>query len=156
MPSPGAPRSVTGMRIALRPLFRYQLVVDLVAAGLFGLLSFVIELEPGDVIGNIGALVVVTLFSAAFAFRRLQPGVALALAWVAAIAQMALQRSPTTTDFAVFVVLYAVAAYGSGRAYWAGFVSTFVGAATVTGYLICGADRRSSTPRTSSPCSPCC
>ena len=124
------------MRIALRPLFRYQLIVDLVAAGLFGLLSFVIELEPGDVVGNLGALVVVALFSAAFAFRRLQPGVALALAWVAAIAQMALQRSPTTTDFAVFVVLYAVAAYGSRRAYWAGFVSTFVGAATVTGYLI--------------------
>ncbi len=71
------------MRIALRPLLRYQLVVDLVAAGLFGLLSFVIELEPGDVVGNLGALVVVVLFSAAFAFRRLQPGVALALAWVA-------------------------------------------------------------------------
>ena len=136
MPRRHVPRSVTGMRIALRPLLRYQLVVDLVAAGLFGLLSFVIELEPGDVVGNLGALVVVVLFSAAFAFRRLQPGVALALAWVAAVVQMALLRSPTTTDFAVFVVLYAVAAYGSRRAYWAGFLSTFVGAATVTGYLI--------------------
>ncbi|MGC0368518.1 sensor histidine kinase [Microbacterium sp. SLBN-111] len=124
------------MRIALRPLLRYQLVVDLVAAGLFGLFSFVIELEPGDVLGNLGALVVVALFSAAFAFRRLHPGVALLLAWVAAIAQMSFLRSPSPTDVAVFVVLYTAAAYGSRRVYWAGFVSTFVGAVTATVYLI--------------------
>ena len=136
MPRRPTPRNVTRMRIALRPLLRYQLVLDLVAAGLFGLVSFLIELEPGDVVGNLGALVVVVLFSAAFAFRRLQPGVALSLAWVAAIAQMSFQRSPSTTDLAVFAVLYAAAAYGSRRVYWAGFVSTFVGAVTATGYLI--------------------
>lgn len=124
------------MRIALRPLLRYQLIVDLVAAGLFGLLAFVIEITPGDVTGNLGAAAVTVLFAAAFAFRRLQPGVALVLAWVAAIVQMSLLRSPSPTDVAVFVVLYAAAAYGSRRVYWAGFVSTFLGAATATGYLI--------------------
>lgn len=129
------------MRIALRPLLRYQLVVDLVAAGLFGLLSFVIELEPGEVLANLGAVVVVALFSAAFAFRRLHPGLALLLAWVAAVAQMSFQRDPGVVDVATYVVLYTAAAYGSRRVYWAGLASTLLGAAIVTGYLMIRAGR---------------
>ncbi|MFG0227249.1 DUF7134 domain-containing protein, partial [Streptococcus suis] len=86
-------------------------------AGLFGLLSFVIELEPGEVLANLGAVVVVALFSAAFAFRRLHPGLALLLAWVAAVAQMSFQRDPGVVDVATYVVLYTAAAYGSRRVY---------------------------------------
>ncbi|ODT38098.1 MAG: histidine kinase [Microbacterium sp. SCN 71-17] len=129
------------MRIALRPLFRYQLVVDLVAAGLFGLLSFLIELDPGNVLGNVGALVVVALFSAALALRRLQPGAALLLAWIAAIVQMSLQRDPSPVDLVTYAVLYTAAAYGTRRVYWAGFASTVVGAVVVTAYLTVRAGR---------------
>ena len=141
MPTRAVPRSVTGMRIALRPLFRYQLVVDLVAAGLFGLLSFLIELDPGNVLGNVGALVVVALFSAALALRRLQPGAALLLAWIAAIVQMSLQRDPSPVDLVTYAVLYTAAAYGTRRVYWAGFASTVVGAVVVTAYLTVRAGR---------------
>lgn len=141
MPTRAVPRSVTGMRIALRPLFRYQLVVDLVAAGLFGLLSFLIELDPGNVLGNVGALVVVALFSAALALRRLQPGAALLLAWIAAIVQMSLQRDPSPVDLVTYAVLYTAAAYGTRRVYWAGFASTVVGAVVVTAYLTMRAGR---------------
>ncbi|WP_254845537.1 sensor histidine kinase [Microbacterium sp. RURRCA19A] len=129
------------MRIALRPLFRYQLVVDLVAAGLFGLLSFLIELDPGNVLGNVGALVVVALFSTALALRRLQPGAALLLAWIAAIVQMSLQRDPSPVDLVAYAVLYTAAAYGTRRVYWAGFASTVVGAVIVTAYLTVRAGR---------------
>ncbi|SIR80159.1 Signal transduction histidine kinase [Microbacterium sp. RURRCA19A] len=141
MPPRAVPRSVTGMRIALRPLFRYQLVVDLVAAGLFGLLSFLIELDPGNVLGNVGALVVVALFSTALALRRLQPGAALLLAWIAAIVQMSLQRDPSPVDLVAYAVLYTAAAYGTRRVYWAGFASTVVGAVIVTAYLTVRAGR---------------
>jgi signal transduction histidine kinase len=136
------------MRITLRPLHRYQVILDLVAAGLFGLVAFLIEIVPGDVGGNAAALVVVVLFTAAFAFRRLQPGLALLLAWTAAIAQMSLQREPGPTDVVVFLVLYTSAAYGSRRVFWAGFASTFLGAGTATAYLILRGGPGLSTPDT--------
>ena len=129
------------MRIALRPLPRYQLVVDLVAAGLFGLIAFVADVDPADAMRNLAALLVVFLFTAAIALRRLQPGVALLSAWAAAIAQMSFQRDPSLVDIATYFVLYTAAAYGSRRVYWAGFASTFVGAAVVTGYLVVRAGR---------------
>ena len=136
MPSHPAPRTVTRMRITLRPLLRYQLVVDLVAAGLFWLLAIMLEMEPGDLGGNIGALLFVGLLTAAFAFRRLQPGVALTLAWAGALTQMAFLRSPTPTDVVIFAVLYGTAAYGSRSVFWAGFVSSVAGAGAVTLYLV--------------------
>ena len=50
------------------------------------------------------------LFRSAFALRRLHPGVALLLAWVAAVAQMSFQRDPGVVDIATYVVLYTAAA----------------------------------------------
>lgn len=136
MPAVPVPRSVWGMRIALRPLLRYQRTVDLVVAGVFGLFSIVIELGPGDVVSNLGAFLFVALMTAAFAFRRLQPGVALLLAWAGACVQMGFLRDPSPTDVVVFVVLYVSAAYGSRRVFWAGFVSAFVGAAVASAYVV--------------------
>lgn len=124
------------MRIPLRPLLRYQVIIDLVVAGLFALVAVVIELEPGNVGANIGALLVVLLFAAALGLRRLQPGLALTVAWVAACVQMAFLRSPSPTDVVVFAVLYTAAAYGTRRVFWAGFASAIGGAIVVTVYLI--------------------
>lgn len=124
------------MRITLRPLLRYQRTVDLVVAGVFGLFSIVIEVEPGDVGGNLGAFLFVGLMTTAFAFRRLQPGLALLLAWVGACVQMAFLRDPSPTDVVVFVVLYVSAAYGTRRVFWAGFASAFAGAGVASAYVV--------------------
>lgn len=124
------------MRISLRPLLRYQVIVDLVVAGVFALVAVVLELEPGAVGANVGAVIFVLLFAAALGLRRLQPGLALSLAWAAACVQMAFLRSPTPTDVVVFAVLYTTAAYGTRRVFWAGFASAIGGALVVTAYLM--------------------
>lgn len=129
----------------LRPLQRYQLVVDLCVAGVFGLLALAVELAgttsgalaPLAVVGeNVGAVLVALALTAALAMRRLQPGIALVLAWVGAFVQMGFGRQPSPTDLAIFAVLYTTAAYGSRRVFWWGFGSGLAGAAIVPLYLV--------------------
>ncbi|SDO43939.1 Signal transduction histidine kinase [Microbacterium sp. ru370.1] len=129
----------------LRPLQRYQLVVDLCVAGVFGLLALAVELAgttsgalaPLAVVGeNVGAVLVALALTAALAMRRLQPGIALVLAWVGAFVQMGFGRQPSPTDLAIFAVLYTTAAYGSRRVFWWGFASGIAGAAIVPLYLV--------------------
>lgn len=127
----------------LRPLKRYQLITDLGVAGVFGLLALFVELpgaDPGAFWGvagqTVGAILVVLSFTAALALRRLQPGSALAVAWVGALLQMGFGRQPSPTDLAIFAVLYATAAYGSKRVFWAGFASGIAGAVIVPFYLV--------------------
>ncbi len=124
--------------LSLRPLRRYQLVTDLVVAGLFGLLALALELasDAPSVPAGIGASLMVVAFTAAAAMRRLSPGLALALAWAGALLQMGLGRQPSPTDVVVFAVLYTTAAYGSRRVFWAGFVSAVAGAVVVSLYLV--------------------
>jgi signal transduction histidine kinase len=124
--------------LSLRPLRRYQLVTDLVVAGLFGLLALALELasDAPSVPAGIGASLMVVAFTAAAAMRRLSPGLALALAWAGALLQMGLGRQPSPTDVVVFAVLYTAAAYGSRRVFWAGFVSAVAGAVVVSLYLV--------------------
>ncbi|WP_127474047.1 sensor histidine kinase [Microbacterium sulfonylureivorans] len=131
-----------------RSLKPYQIVVDVVVAVLFFLVAWPIEtlvvartgLEPsfGLAIPFVGAGAVVAVFAAALALRRLSPGLALAVAWAGAIVQMGLGRPPSIADVAIFGVLYATAAYGSSRVYWAGFGSALVGALVITLYLTVG------------------
>lgn len=120
-----------------RPLLPYQVAVDVTVAGVFGLLCIPVELTVvgwgrDDVLGTV---IMCLLFAAALALRRLSPLLALGTAWVAAITQMALVRPPSIVDIAIFAVLYATAAYGSGRVYWLGFASAIVGAGVITAYL---------------------
>ncbi|MFB8388226.1 sensor histidine kinase [Microbacterium sp. NPDC055910] len=127
-----------------RRLKPYQIVVDATAALVFFAVALPIELATaagtelypsGDVLG---ALAFVVPFTVAAALSRLAPGLALAIAWLAAVIQMALGRPPTFADLAVFVVLFAAAAYGSNRVYWIGLASAFVGAVVITVYLLAG------------------
>lgn len=137
MPRPPRVCSVAAM-LSLRPLRRYQLVTDLVLAGIFGLLALAVELastEP-SALENIGACVMVVAFTGAVALRRLSPGLALSLAWAGALLQMGLGREPSPTDMAIFAVLYTTAAYGSRRVFWTGFASAVGGAVLVTLYLV--------------------
>ena len=70
--------------------------------------------------------------------RRLSPGLALGLAWAAAILQMASGAPAGPADIAIFAVLYATAAYGTRLVFWLGFASAFVGALVITLYLFLG------------------
>ena len=126
-----------------RSLKPYQLVVDVSVGVLFFLVAMPFELATltgasSHVVATFGALAVCVVFSGALAIRRLSPGLALALAWAAALAQMALLRGPGVIDIAIFAVLYATAAYGSTRVFWAGFTSALVGAVVITAYLYLG------------------
>ncbi|MDU0344808.1 histidine kinase [Microbacterium sp. KSW2-29] len=131
--------------LSLRPLQRYQLVTDLGVAALFGLLALAVEVAgttsvavaPLEVVGeNVGAVLVALSLTAALAMRRLQPGLALILAWVGAFLQMGFGRQPSPTDLAIFAVLYTTAAYGTKRVFWWGFASAIAGAAIVPIYLV--------------------
>lgn len=124
----------------LRPLKPYQIVVDVVAAGLFAALAAPLELQQGRILdaNALGTALVTVLLAAALAVRRLSPGISLALAWTGATVQMAFGRDPGVVDLAIFAVLYATAAYGSRLVFWLGFVSAIVGAGVITAYLFLG------------------
>ncbi len=120
-----------------RPLKPYQLIVDVVVAGLFTVAALPLEVMVGRAVDHnaLSSAVVCIGMGAALALRRLSPTLALALAWVAAIAQMSFARPPSVTDVTIFAVLYATAAYGTRPVFWAGFASAIVGAAVITVYL---------------------
>ncbi|MFE7843829.1 sensor histidine kinase [Microbacterium sp. NPDC057407] len=127
----------------LRPLKPAQLVTDVVVAVVFFAVAWAADaVITGTVADSTTALlsggVVALFFAAALAVRRMAPGIALALAWAGALVQMGLGRPPGFSDIAIFGVLYATAAYGTTRVYWAGFASTLVGALVITVYLMAG------------------
>lgn len=134
MPSILGPRSLGGMFRVLRPV---QIVVDLVLAGLFALVLLPIEASiPGvSAAATFGALAATVVFTAALAMRRWSPAIALGLAWLAAIVQMATLNPPRPSDVAIFAVLYATAAYGARWVYWLGLASAALGAVVITVYI---------------------
>lgn len=134
----------TDARGWFRPLTRAQLAVDIAIAAavfVFGVLTALVFLGAPllgtglTAVGPLGILVAVIL-SAALALRRTSPALALAVAWVGALLQMALGLPPLPVDVAIFGVLYATAAYGTRVVSRLGLVSAFVGAVAVAGYLL--------------------
>ena len=119
-----------------RPLKPYQLVVDLVAAGVLFLVCLVGLAQGGWPVEDLNGLVVTTIMAVAVGLRRLAPGRALAIAWIGAILQMLVGLGPISADVAIFAVLYTAAAYGSRFVFWFGFASACVGAVTITAYLL--------------------
>ncbi|WP_194409455.1 sensor histidine kinase [Microbacterium cremeum] len=127
----------------------YQLVVDVGLAVVFFLVATPVEAVMGggylgtgspsaDAWRMLSAFVTALLFSGALAMRRLSPALALGLAWAGALVQIALGRSPSFSDLAIFAVLYTTAAYGSRGVSRAGLASTVVGALVITVYLMAG------------------
>jgi signal transduction histidine kinase len=126
-----------------RPLKPYQIVVDVVVAGLFAVIALLLETQYSGPLGGVSygvlsAVIMMLLLASALAVRRLAPGIALGVAWLAAIAQMSFGRPPGFADVAIFAVLYATAAYGTQRVFWLGFASSFLGAVVITVYLAVG------------------
>lgn len=131
-----------------RSLKPFQLVVDVAVAGLFFLVAAPVELittgqgwsgqSPAGGLGLFAAVVIAVLFSGSLAVRRLSPALALGVAWAGALLQVGLGRPPSFSDVAIFAVLYATAAYGTSRVYWAGFASALGGALVIAVYLAAG------------------
>ncbi|ALJ18965.1 sensor histidine kinase [Microbacterium sp. No. 7] len=125
-----------------RPLTTTQLTFDVLLAVAGFLLSVAItvgmsgDLWQPDVVHDIVAIAVTAVVCAAFALRRKAPGLALGVAWVSAIAQMAAGLPPLPGNIAIFGVLYATAAYGTRLVFWLGFASAFVGAVVIAVYLL--------------------
>jgi signal transduction histidine kinase len=123
-----------------RPLLPYQIVVDVVVAGLFAAVAAPLELALGRATDSnaLGTTLVTVFFAAALAVRRLSPALSLGLAWLGAFVQMSFGRNPGFSDLAIFAVLYVTAAYGSRLVFWLGFSSAIVGAGVITLYLFAG------------------
>lgn len=134
MPQPADSRTVKGV---FRPLLTYQLAVDVVVAGVFALVTAPMEasLNVGQWWSVPSALLASVLFGGALALRRMAPGLALGIAWAAAIAEMTFGRVPGPASLAVFAVLYTAAAYGSIAVFWTGFASAIGGAVIATLYV---------------------
>ncbi|MDF1478871.1 histidine kinase [Leifsonia sp. H3M29-4] len=81
-------------------------------------------------------IAVVLLMTAALALRRLSPLLALGVAWVGAIVQMATLQPPDAANIAILAVLYATARHGDRRVRWLGLISAGVGAVVATLYLL--------------------
>nr|BFF09131.1 hypothetical protein GCM10025699_04340 [Microbacterium flavescens] len=126
-----------------RSLKPYQIVVDVVVAGLFALVVLPLEIQFAQPLGDyslmlLSSVIMTLLLAVALAVRRLAPGLALGVAWLAAIVQMSFVRPPGIADLAIFAVLYATAAYGTQLVFWLGFASSFLGAVVITVYLVVG------------------
>jgi signal transduction histidine kinase len=109
---------------------RATLIVDGILAALFFAVCVLYAF-----VGGWPDVVVVTLFSAALVLRRVAPGAALVVAWVAACAQMLMLRELQPADAAVFAIMYSTAAYGSTTVRWWGLGSAGAGAVLASAYL---------------------
>ncbi|MEL4318191.1 histidine kinase [Leifsonia sp. YIM 134122] len=115
----------------IRRLPGRSLAFDLSAAVILFLPAFTVHNAQG--VASTVALVVLCL---ALAIRRVSPGLALAVAWLGAIVQLATVSDPGAGDIAILGVLYATAAYGSRLVRWLGLASAVLGAVVATVYLV--------------------
>jgi signal transduction histidine kinase len=113
-------------------MLRSQIVTDVVVALALGVLVALVG--SAGLLTSDQAFIVVGM-TAALAFRRLSPGLALALAWLTAIAQMVTGQQPDPSNVLIAGVMYTTSAYGSRRVRLAGLVSAIVGAVTAALYV---------------------
>src|SRR5690606_31944409 len=92
---PGADAAASALayrKTVFRSLKPYQIVVDVVVAGLFAVIVVPLEIQYTDPMGVafsvLSAVIMTLLLASALAVRRLSPAIALGIAWLAAIAQM--------------------------------------------------------------------
>jgi signal transduction histidine kinase len=114
-----------------RRLSPSQISVDIVVAGVFGLIVAAVELPMSD-----GAAPVLVPFgmATALAIRRLAPGLSLAVAWLAVLVQLTNAMEPVPSNSAILFVLYATGCYGGRIAKWAGLASAIGGGAIAATY----------------------
>ncbi|MCU1406126.1 MAG: sensor histidine kinase [Glaciihabitans sp.] len=112
----------------LRP---YQLVIDAVVAVFFFYGVFTLST------GSSAEYLLAASLAVALLLRRLSPGVALALCWAAACAQMyQAGLQPNLADFAILAVLFSTSAYGGRVIKWLGLASVGLGAILGSTFLV--------------------
>jgi signal transduction histidine kinase len=116
-----------------RRLLPYQLGVDV------GLAAICVGLRLSVGVPDAALVVVVAGMGLALALRRISPVLALTVAWVFAIVQMAALLPPDVANLAVLPVLYSSARYGGRALKWTGLASAVVGAVAVSTYLTASA-----------------
>ncbi|MGO2745574.1 sensor histidine kinase [Microbacterium sp.] len=129
-----------------RPLSRASLVLDIVGAFVLFALAVPVSLvfyAPNNLSTiaeepvSITVVVVAGLLQfGAVAIGRLAPGVALGVVWVGALVQMAAGLGPLPINMAILGVLYATAAWGATRTFWAGLASVLVGGVVASAYMV--------------------
>jgi signal transduction histidine kinase len=108
----------------------YQLVVDGLVAVIFFFITTTLSAQTSEYL-------LAAALSVAMVLRRLSPGVALAVSWIAALSQMYLAHlTPQFSDFAILAVLYSCAAYGGRIVKWAALISAGVGALLGSVFLV--------------------
>jgi len=123
--------------VVIRPLSRTALVLDIVGSVAAFLLLTPLSLvfyAPGqlsttvaETVGITALIVAAVLQFGALAVGRLAPGIALTAAWAGALVQIAAGLGPLPINVAILGVLFATAAWGSTRTFWAGLGSAGVG-----------------------------
>ncbi len=118
----------------IRRLRPWQYAVDVGIAAVY--LVFTV---PGQLTssGSLGAgIAVLAVYAIALLLRRLNPGIALGVAWVGAITQVAFDVYPNLFNVAVLAVIYTTAAYGGRVVRWLGLGSVGLGAIVASCYFL--------------------
>jgi len=117
---------------------RVPIAVGLVLGGLalvvFGALS--VPFTAGDRQQLLVALLVALVLAVAAALTTWRPAIALGVAWLGAVLQMAFALPVLPSDLVILGVLFATGASLSARLRWAGFASAIAGGVVATGYLL--------------------
>ena len=103
-----------------RPLSTTQRTVDGLIGGAFVLLAVALGT------GERGLVPPTLLLGVALALRRWSPGLALGVAWGAAVLQMVAGIGPVVQDAAIPPIVYACAAYGTRPVRWSAFTSSLI------------------------------
>lgn len=129
----------TPLRTRWRGLFRRvsaaQWILDGFTGAFFLLFAAVLLPTYDDGFSWIGGAATLALMTTALMLSRCAPALSLAVAWIGAFVQMGTGQQPMAANVAIFVVLFAVAAYGSRVVFWVGFASACAGALCVALYL---------------------
>ncbi|MWV50264.1 hypothetical protein GRS96_13405 [Rathayibacter sp. VKM Ac-2803] len=146
---------VLGIRSPIGPDDRVESLLTRVAgpqdpfavgtAGGQALLLLAIACIPLTVLDGSLQVFIAGVLAVALVLHRRSPGLALAIAWIGAILQMALHLAPGFGDLAILVVLFGAGAASSRRVRVAGAVSAVVGSLVAVAYLTLAFDLISNT-----------
>jgi signal transduction histidine kinase len=118
----------------IRRLQRYQYGVDGALAVLYLVFAYatygIFAYEWPDVV-----LTMLALYAVAIGLRRVSPGLALVVAWIASVLQMSFGLYPGIFNLATLLVLYTTAAYGGRIVRYSGLASVGVGSAVAAAWL---------------------
>jgi signal transduction histidine kinase len=122
-----------------RSLEKYQYGVDVAIAAAYYFFTIALFSDyayyNSSAVGDASFSAVIGGYAVAVGLRRIAPGLALAIAWLFSILQMAFAIEPNAFNVATCLVLYTTSAYGSRMVRNLGLLSVGVGAFVAAAYL---------------------